>query len=222
MVGRMERMRSGGASKAKRVREEDAEEAAPQGDSTSRVMGQFHTLLKQKSTARNDEEREAAQRGLDELGGMAAYQQLSLQMGFDASSYVIETLAKEGGSHNILDVGAIVHRYPKKDSRVPAVLKLNVKSIDLHSQDPLVQQADFFPFAKSNKTVFDAVVLSLVLNYVAEPLEVRRANATIDNLTMLFCFLRGVECCCRLRKCCAQVGAVSSCCPHIVFPIRAI
>lgn len=159
----------------KRVREEGDEAAAPAdaGDSTSAAIGAFHTLFKQRSIAKNKEEHGAAERGIQELGGMAAYQQLSLQMGFDASGYVIEVLAKEGGRHAVLDVGAIVHRYPAKDGRVPPGLTLQVTSIDLHSQDPLVKQADFFQFAKTERNrTFDAIVLSLVLNYVSTPIEV--------------------------------------------------
>jgi hypothetical protein len=162
---------------AKRTRAEGEEEpaaAAEAGDSTSNAIGAFHTLFKQQAGAKNDEERRAATAAIEQLGGLDAYQSLSLKMGFDASSYVIETLAKEKGRHSILDVGAIVHRYPAKDPRVPAGLVLDVTSIDLHSQDPLVKQVDFFAFAKrERKRVFDAVVLSLVLNYVSTPIEVR-------------------------------------------------
>ncbi len=76
--------------RAKRTREEGEEGAAttPEaaGDSTSTAIGAFHTLLKQLGSAKSEEERSAARRGIEQLGGMAAYQQLSLQMGFDASS----------------------------------------------------------------------------------------------------------------------------------------
>ena len=75
------------------------------------------------------------------------------------------------GVVNLLDVGAIVERYRKNDSRVPEGLKIVPTSIDLYSQDKNVKQIDFFDFCKQNKTVFDAAVLSLVLNYVASPLE---------------------------------------------------
>ncbi len=74
------------------------------------------------------------------------------------------------GVVKLLDVGAIVERYPKNDPRVQGI-QIVPTSIDLYSQDKNVQQIDFFDFCKQNKTTFDAAVLSLVLNYVASPLE---------------------------------------------------
>ena len=136
-------------------------------DSSSAEMSLFHTLLKARASARTDADRAEAESSLAAAGGMARYQELSLQ-GVDSSRFVLARLKREKGACDLLDVGAIVHRYPGESEG----MKLRVTSIDLHSQDARVKQIDFFEFAKKSKTAsFDAVVLSLVINFVPTPLE---------------------------------------------------
>merc|ERR1711991_139671 len=109
------------------------------------------------------------------MGGLEAYQSVSVRgekaSGFDSSTFVLEELAKRAvrGRFQLLDVGAIYHRYPARDERVPKGLKLRVTAIDLTSSDERVKKEDFFQFDPQAR--FDGLVLSLVLNFVAQPLE---------------------------------------------------
>mmetsp|Transcript_14232 Transcript_14232/g.23256 ORF Transcript_14232/g.23256 Transcript_14232/m.23256 type:complete len:327 (+) Transcript_14232:649-1629(+) len=167
-------------------------------DAERKLIDTYHTLEKKLlqeqrklESLTGNEGKEAAQvkikrlkKEMQEMGGLAAYQQASLNGevaggGFDSSRWVLEEL--EGRipfgvkSVKLLDVGAIVQRYPASTTVRSGKNKvaLEATSIDLgNSNDDNVLQADFFDFAPSILSKgkgFDSVVLSLVVNFVGDP-----------------------------------------------------
>jgi len=150
----------------------------------------YHTLNKrleqnERDDTITDEERKSnadkIRQEQKDLGGIEKYQQASMY-GAKSSKFVcahwVEPLLREhiGSSKKqsssnskrprILDVGAIDNQYLQYDwfDAVP---------IDLNAQHKTVVQADFFDYAIShiekNDDPFDAIVLSLVLNFQGDP-----------------------------------------------------
>lgn len=141
---------------------------------TGEGISAFHTLRKQMAKCKdNSEELARFKAEYEAMGGLAAYQALSLSgeeagEGFDASVWVCEELAKRGGlaGRRLLDVGAIRARYGNHPELAEAV------SIDLLSQDAAVREVDFFDYCRERAPAsLDVIVLSLVLNFVATPEE---------------------------------------------------
>ena len=104
-------------------------------------------------------------------GGVDRYQQASVlsTFHFRTSRWVIRSLDQMGhlrrGKHseklNVLEVGAI-------NTQMHSCSFMNVKSIDLHSQHPLIEEADFFDIQPCS--LYDAVVCSMVINCVPSPI----------------------------------------------------
>ncbi len=121
------------------------------------------------------------------MGGIERYQQASMygastpeNVQFNASLWVTTELKArwreardKGRKLRVLDVGAIDDQYQSYKEW------LDVTSIDINPQNPSVMRFDFFDFSVDyvcerplpipNKGPYDAIVLSLVLNFVGCP-----------------------------------------------------
>lgn len=122
---------------------------------------------------------------LDQLGGLAAYQEASLtgqdkNRGGDSSTKLVEWLRKyeilgkdnlvqSGSSIRVLEIGAL-----SSDNAISGFIGKGVnevKRIDLHSQDKTtIEEIDFMelPIPDADEDKYDVISLSLVLNYVPE------------------------------------------------------
>jgi len=158
------------------------------------VISDYHTLNKKLAQNNSDASISEKQRQYNEMkikeeqaaiGGLERYQQASMY-GAKSSKFVcadwVEPLLKlhlfndvcpsSEPSHRprILDVGAIDNQYLKFDW-------FDTVAIDLNAQHPSVQKADFFEFAHehlvaskyTSSAPFDAIVMSLVLNFQGDP-----------------------------------------------------
>lgn len=153
---------------------------------TQVLISKYHTLNKRLAMATTSKDTEACQtieKELEQMGGLAAYQRASLRggnlsKGWGASGTWVITFLKahhaelhHGKNHNnqllVLDIGAITGevyvKYPF----------LHVESIDLNSQSPQVQKQDFFlrPIPECAIGTFDVLCLSLVVNFVGDPVK---------------------------------------------------
>ena len=149
-----------------------------------KLIQDYHTLNKKlEQNARddtiNEQERthnaDRIRKEQHELGGIEKYQRASIY-GATSSKFVcahwVEPLLKEHiivtktKRPRILDIGAIDNQYLQYDwfDTIP---------IDLNAQHKSVIQADFFDYAqnalKERHEPFDAIVLSLVLNFQGDP-----------------------------------------------------
>jgi 25S rRNA (adenine2142-N1)-methyltransferase len=172
----------------------------PPGDKSTKYMGSspyfsstsdsleliksYHTLNKRleqnaRDASLTDKERQREGEKIKEeqqaLGGIERYQQASMygakSKQFNCASWV-EPLLKEhffgkDKRPRILDVGAIDNQYQDYNW-------FDAVAIDLNSQHPSVQKADFFDFGhdhilEAKEKPFDALILSLVLNFQGDP-----------------------------------------------------
>ncbi|KAI9884750.1 MAG: hypothetical protein M1823_003460 [Watsoniomyces obsoletus] len=166
---------------------------------TSRkVIRRHHNLQKERSkaVAENDLARvQTLEAEIDKNGGLETYQRASISgqlkdRGGDSSKILLDWLessrdlaATEAPGTNtnnarpkrrMLEIGALSAHNACSRSGF-----FDVTRIDLHSQDPRIERQDFMdrPLPKRSsvgdddeKEKFDIISLSLVLNYVAEPL----------------------------------------------------
>jgi 25S rRNA (adenine2142-N1)-methyltransferase len=161
--------------------------SSPYFSSTSdslELIKSYHTLNKRlEQNARDesltDKERQRECKKIEEeqqaLGGIERYQQASMygakSKKFNCAKWV-EPLLREhffgkDRRPRILDVGAIDNQYLDYDW-------FDAVAIDLNSQHPSVQKADFFDFghahiSQAKEKPFDALILSLVLNFQGDP-----------------------------------------------------
>jgi len=151
-----------------------------------KVISAYHTLNKKLAQNACDSSISDTQRHLNEklikqdqaaMGGLERYQAASL-FGASSSKFVcadwVEPLLRLhlapnedlGRRPRILDVGAIDNQYLKFDW-------FDTVAIDLNAQHPSVVKADFFEFAHehcvASNEAFDAVVMSLVINFQGDP-----------------------------------------------------
>ena len=142
------------------------------------LIGQYHVLLKKIAQVEADltsSEQEKKERidllraEVENLGGIEAYQKASKEgesaarfEAFNASKWVLaHPMVQERTSKlRILDVGAICNHYK-------SVPNISCVAIDLHPQDESVIPCDLLQF--KDAFGFDAVVLSLVLNFDGDP-----------------------------------------------------
>lgn len=133
------------------------------------ITSQYHVIQNEKSLIAKEilNEKEKHQRlsaldaKMNEIGGTNAYQQASIisTQYFKTSKWVAGTLAKlgkqsEGVSKlNVLEVGAI-------NTQLQQYSWLNVRSIDLNSQQPSIEECDFFTVEPRSQ--YDVVVCSMV------------------------------------------------------------
>ncbi|KAF8975431.1 hypothetical protein BGZ46_009131 [Entomortierella lignicola] len=116
---------------------------------------------------------------MDDLGGLDMYQKASTlgqskQRGGDSSKWLIPILEschpqlnkKMGPALRLLDIGALSpYNYQKYSSWI------HTTPIDLNPQDPLITKMDFLemPVPTRIDDLYDAVCLSLVVNFVGDP-----------------------------------------------------
>jgi 25S rRNA (adenine2142-N1)-methyltransferase len=153
---------------------------------TRRIIRAHHTLNKQLTaaqTAGDDEKVKSIENALNAQGGLAAYQEASIQgqnltRGGDSSIELVRWLSgsrendiQRGGSNgpsglSLLEVGALTtHNACSRSTIFDRVVR-----IDLNSQSPGISQQDFMqrPLPGSDEDRFDVISLSLVLNYVPD------------------------------------------------------
>ncbi|KAG0258298.1 hypothetical protein BG011_003370 [Mortierella polycephala] len=118
---------------------------------------------------------------MDDLGGLDMYQKASTlgqskQRGGDSSKWLVPILErchpqlnkKAGPPLRLLDIGALSpHNYIKYSSWI------RTTPIDLNPQDPLIIKMDFLemPVPTGQEQQFDIVCLSLVVNFVGDPVQ---------------------------------------------------
>ncbi|KAL8687546.1 MAG: hypothetical protein Q9218_006315 [Villophora microphyllina] len=162
---------------------------------TRSLIRKHHTLQKQLHTARTTGNVETAEQLATQIastGGLQKYQQASLQgqsstRGGDSSKVLMEWLQDDTISPHatrktlertlkMLEVGALTIDNACARSGI-----FDVTRIDLHSQHPDIQTQDFMEMSmpseegmEREKEGFDIVSLSLVVNYVGDP--VRRGE----------------------------------------------
>ncbi|KAF2750077.1 hypothetical protein M011DRAFT_474558 [Sporormia fimetaria CBS 119925] len=149
---------------------------------TRTIIRTHHRLQKEQAAAlkKGDiQKAEEIQKAIEQNGGIKLYQAASKlgqskTRGGDSSKVLVEWLQQMGAlkivpktPHRLLEVGALsteneISKYPKI---------INMTRIDLNSQGPGIEQQDFMerPLPASRDDMFDIISLSLVLNYVPEP-----------------------------------------------------
>jgi len=151
---------------------------------TRTIIRKHHNLLKAQQQAAKSGDSATADRiktEINENGGLEKYQKAS-QIGQLSSrggdtSKLLKTwleeldLVSKGSAAiplQVLEVGCL-----KEDNVISTVRNLNLVRIDLHSSHPSILEQDFMerPLPTSDQERFDIVSLSLVLNYVAAPVE---------------------------------------------------
>lgn len=150
---------------------------------TRELIQTHHLLQKRKSKALSEGNEEAAakfQEDIQAYGGIKLYQRASLlgqaaARGGDSSKVLMEWLkhlipylkARKGKAPlRLLEVGALSTTNACARSGV-----FEIERIDLNSQAEGIKQQDFMerPLPKLQEEKFEIISLSLVLNYVAEP-----------------------------------------------------
>lgn len=144
---------------------------------TQSLISQYHTISKQLRSEKDEDKKDYLNAKLISMGGLHSYQAASLRggridQGFSAAGkwLVKELKGLDSFTDNrrlkVLDVGAINGEVYQRFSRI-----MDVTSIDLISQSPLVTQQDFFdrPIPTADESRFDVICLSLVINFVTDP-----------------------------------------------------
>lgn len=168
------------------------------------VTTKFHKLTHERERAALDGKQDMVQllnKELEEMGGRTEYQRASqLSTSFHSTSkWVLSHLARRGLAHGmpiddsnckdksskqqrrkirLLEVGAIntelLDAAAEKTSRGDNKFGLDVRSIDLHSMEERIEEADFLEIPLRSKDVserFDVIVCSMVINCVPTPLD---------------------------------------------------
>lgn len=154
---------------------------------TRTLINTFHQLHKSRAAAIASASHDLVtdiDRQIEQLGGLEAYQTASLtgqdkERGGDSSKKLVEWLRKHNfvgvfknnRSLRILEVGALSSHNAISGMIGKGVSE--VKRIDLNSQEPSsIEEIDFmdFPIPQTEAEMFDIISLSLVLNYVHDPI----------------------------------------------------
>ena len=156
---------------------------------TRSVVRSHHTLRKQLSAALSKgdtSDAQAIQAKIDASGGLLKYQEASLQgqsaqRGGDTSKVLMEWLVEgeredkiplgSGRSSRMLEVGAL-----RPDNACSRSGLFEMERIDLHSQHPVIREQNFMERPTCapedlDQKGFDIVSLSLVVNFVGDPVE---------------------------------------------------
>ena len=154
---------------------------------TRTVVRSYHNLHKQYSTALSrgrTSDAQAIEAKIDELGGLAKYQEASIlgqsaQRGGDTSKVLVEwlvegeenkkTSVRSGRHWRMLEVGAL-----RPDNACSRSGLFEMERIDLHSQHPAIKEQNFMErptcaLENIDQEGFDIVSLSLVVNFVGDP-----------------------------------------------------
>ncbi|ORZ02645.1 hypothetical protein BCR43DRAFT_481897 [Syncephalastrum racemosum] len=137
---------------------------------TARLIRRYHVLNKELTKCDpNDARAETIRAEMESMGGIDWYQRASQlgqskQRGGDSSKWLVQAIEKHGyrkdGLH-LLDVGAV---RPDNYARHGWI---HAKPIDLHPQDPRIQEQDLLRMSTTTK--FNIVSLSLVVNFAGDP-----------------------------------------------------
>ena len=150
---------------------------------TNATINTHHQLIKQLALAEakgDEKEVDGLKKRINDLGGLKGYQLASIQgqsseRGGDSSSVLLEWLSDLKPMLEILDskgrmleVGALSTKNACSRSGL-----FDITRIDLHSQAGGIIQQDFMerPLPRSKSETFDIISLSLVLNFVPEPVK---------------------------------------------------
>ncbi|KAI1908225.1 25S rRNA (adenine2142-N1)-methyltransferase [Ophidiomyces ophidiicola] len=147
---------------------------------TRTLIRSHHQLQKARTQALKDGNEELVcelDKRIAATGGLESYQLASKkgqskERGGDSSKTLIEWLqpalkdTNDGFQFRLLEIGALSTK--NACSNVPSI---SVTRIDLHSQEPGISQQDFMdrPLPASDNDKFHIISLSLVLNYVPDP-----------------------------------------------------
>jgi 25S rRNA (adenine2142-N1)-methyltransferase len=153
---------------------------------TARLIRRFHVLNKELAKLKdkpNDKEthvkRQNIVKEMESMGGLDWYQRASKlgqskARGGDSSKWLMGVLTREGipdhfqsRSMRLLDVGALSPFNYEKHKWIQAT------PIDLNPQHPLIKKQDFLEMVppKNEQDLFDIVCLSLVVNFVGDPVD---------------------------------------------------
>ena len=156
---------------------------------TRSIVRSHHNLRKEVSAAvsTGDTSRaQAVQAKIDAAGGLPKYQEASIQgqsiqRGGDTSKILVEWLTKEEGENGVsvesgrqlrmLEIGSL-----RPNNACSRSGLFDMERIDLHSQHSVIQEQDFMerPTCGAEdleQEGFDVVSLSLVVNFVGDPVE---------------------------------------------------
>jgi 25S rRNA (adenine2142-N1)-methyltransferase len=156
-------------------------QAALSADMTRNLIRTHHQLNKElvKAEAQGKEaEAEELRKRIADLGGLQSYQQASIlgqstDRGKDSSVVLMQWLKPvatameaQKSKPRLLEVGALSTKNACSKSGL-----FDIERIDLFSQAEGIVQQDFMerPIPSSNKEQFDLISLSLVLNFVPDP-----------------------------------------------------
>ncbi|KAI0085453.1 nucleolus protein [Irpex rosettiformis] len=140
------------------------------------LEGDSVELSRQAKDAR--EELQAIEQEISDMGGLEAYQKMSVigqgnDRGGGSEKVLLEFLEElgypkdlnEGQRWRVLEVGAL-----KPDNYASCSSWMDVTPIDLHSRHPDISEQDFLQLdEEENKEKWDVISLSLVVNFVPEP-----------------------------------------------------
>ncbi|ORX98176.1 putative methyltransferase-domain-containing protein [Clohesyomyces aquaticus] len=168
--------------------------ASMSAKATRNIIRTHHRLHKELATAvKNGDTTLAAtlENEIERNGGLKVYQAASKQgqsksRGGDSSKVLVDWLQRAGiietrsrlpkrdgekskPAYKLLEVGAL--STDNEVSKFPDLIE--VTRIDLNSQGPGITQQDFMerPYPKSESEMFEIISLSLVLNYVPDPVQ---------------------------------------------------
>jgi len=130
------------------------------------VTSKYHAIRNEMQSCGDNKERMAElEKELEAIGGTDKYQQASIvsTSHFKTSRWVVKMIEQHLGRSSakirVLEVGAI-------NIQLHSVAWLDVRSIDVNSQHPLIEELDFFDLPPEQ--AFDVVVCSMVVNCVTE------------------------------------------------------
>ncbi|KAK9722291.1 25S rRNA (adenine2142-N1)-methyltransferase [Basidiobolus ranarum] len=146
---------------------------------TAQVIRRFHVLNKEVEKTNDPVKIEEIKNEMEKLGGLELYQRASVlgaskSRGGDTSKWLIQELSKIGIPDEnktklaLLDIGALSSENYKKQSSW-----IKTTAIDLNARDSNIIKQDFLEMEppKEASGRFNIVCLSLVVNFVGDPLK---------------------------------------------------
>eukprot|EP01119_Soliformovum_irregulare_P009636 TRINITY_DN2314_c0_g2_i1.p1 TRINITY_DN2314_c0_g2~~TRINITY_DN2314_c0_g2_i1.p1 ORF type:complete len:320 (-),score=75.22 TRINITY_DN2314_c0_g2_i1:157-1116(-) len=154
--------------------------------SATKIINEYHTFTKQLEQIKRDEQetgqseelaskRKEIEKKMNQNGGIHTYQEASTFdyqfRKYSTDKWIVETMKQaemvpEGKKKlKVLDVGSLANNFKKYPW-------MEVKAIDINPQDPSVEKMDFFDLDLDRfDGAFEVVILSLVINFVGDPLQ---------------------------------------------------